>query len=184
MKPCLILGNGPSFNEMPAGVLESMPSFGMNYCGFQPTFYVCIDDDILRNHVEEIYPIAAAAEISYLSGLHEGTSKLYELPYVRLVTKDTQSFRDEQYLSGFTATYVALKLAYYAGFGEVYLWGVDHSPDWKHYKGDYPAGHTTAARMRVMEAHYRLAANIYARAGRTIINHSHPSKLDSIFRRA
>jgi hypothetical protein len=37
--------------------------------------------------------------------------------------------------------------------------------------------------MAVMEWHYQLAANIYARAGREIINHSNPSRLDAIFRR-
>jgi hypothetical protein len=169
---------------MPDGLEDTMPTFGSNYCGFQPTYYVCVDKDILTNHVDDILPLVMGAKIAYLSAHFEGSSKLYELPYVRLVAKDEQSFREEEFMSGFTATYVALKEAYYLGFDEVHLWGVDHSPAWDHFKPDYPRGAPDRARrMSVMERHYQLATNIYARAGRRIINHSYPSKLDTIFAR-
>ncbi|MCZ2122249.1 MAG: hypothetical protein LC108_08305, partial [Anaerolineales bacterium] len=82
-------------------------------------------------------------------------------------------------------TYVCLKLAYYMGFETVHLYGVDHSPDWSHYRADYPRGDMLRrrARMAEMEYHYRLAQKVYNQAGKRIINHSHPSKLDAIFER-
>ena len=39
-------------------------------------------------------------------------------------------------------------------------------------------------RMLGMEWHYALAARVYKAAGRRIINHSNPSRLDAIFERA
>jgi hypothetical protein len=184
MRECLIIGNGPSRNELPAAQLIELESFGMNYCDFTPTYYVAIDTDVLTTGQAAIIERARQAKIIYLSALHAGSSAIYALPQVQLVAKDERSFKAEQYLSGFTASYVALKLAYYAGFERVHLWGVDHSPGWEHYRADYPAGATTPDRMRVMEWHYQLAATIYARARREIINHSHASRLDMIFRRA
>jgi hypothetical protein len=184
MKPCLIIGNGPSFNDIPASVLESMPSFGMNYCGFQPTYYVCVDSDILTHHFDEILPLANGAQVAYLSGLATGILTR-KIPNSQLVYKDTASFRAEQFMSGFSAAYVCLKEAYYLGFSECHLWGIDFNPEWTHYRGDYRIGvKTTRARMDVMKWHFQLAQNVFTRAGRKIINHSHASELDAIFARA
>jgi hypothetical protein len=179
----IICGNGPSALEMPAN--PAVPTFGMNYCPFQPTYYVCVDTDVLLSHWDDIYLLALGAEVAYLSGKHVGSSKLYDLRNVELVYKDQQAFRAERFMSGLTAAYVALKLAYYAGFDEVHLWGIDHSPGWEHYRPDYPApAPDIEYRMAIMREHFQLAAGVYARAGRRIINHSRPSKLDAIFERA
>ena len=185
MKKCIIMGNGPSIADMPQELLWKMDSFGVNYCPYLPIYYVCVDRDILINHHEDIYNIAALVEIAYLAEKENGTSDLYELPNVQLVTHDKAAFAAERFFSGFTVVYVALKMAYYLGYEEVHLWGVDHSQDWSHYKDDYPRGDVAGrkARMAEMEYHYKLAANVYKAAGRRIINHSHQSSLDMIFDR-
>jgi len=102
-----------------------------------------------------------------------------------LLTKDTKAFKAERYFSGMTVVYVALKMAYYLGFETVHLWGVDFSKEWDHYRGDYPPPTNPArdALMVEMRWHYQLAADVYNRSGRRIINHSYPSKLDAIFER-
>lgn len=185
MNTCFIIGNGPSFNRVPAEILELESTFGMNYCGFQPMYYVCIDNDIITKHPDDIRPFVKNAQVALLSELLLGVNDLYDFPNVKLVEKDYGAFKPEKYMSGLTCTYVALKCAYYFGYQEVHLYGVDHSPAWDHYRPDYPIGKkTNAQHMSIMEWHYQLAANVYARAGRTIINHSNPSKLDKIFRRA
>jgi len=187
MKTCLILGNGPSLNRLPQATwLSGIESFGMNFAKMQPTFYCCIDSHILTEHAKDIYLLVKNAEIAYLSAKHAGSSFLYtDNENVQLVDKDTGAFHMERFMSGLSATYVCLKLAYYAGFQEVHLWGVDHSPDWQHYRDDYHADAVNPdnERMRVMEWHYQLAMMVYARAGRRIFNHSDPSRLDMIFRR-
>lgn len=185
LKECLILGNGKSLLDVPEFMLNTYPSFGVNYCLYQPNFYVCVDHDILTNHWNEIYTFAKDADFAFLSAKEKGTSPLYELPQARLITKDKTAFREERFFSGMTVTYVALKLAYYFGFETVHLYGVDHSPTWDHYYPGYPSGNVDrrAALMAEMEYSYRLAAKVYKAAGRRIINHSYPSKLDEIFPR-
>jgi hypothetical protein len=182
---CFIIGNGPSFNRVPKGLLESVPTFGMNYAGFQPRYYVCVDNDILTHHADEILLLVKNARIAFLSALVPLPFDWDKLPNIQLVAKDEQSFKAEQFMSGMTSAYVALKCAYYLGFEEVHLYGVDHSPAWEHYRPDYRIGKkTNYMHMSIMEFHYQLAMNIYSRAGRRIINHSQSSKLDKIFRRA
>jgi hypothetical protein len=182
---CYIIGNGPSFNNVPDGVIENFPTFGMNYCGFQPRYYVCVDTDIITKHSDDIFKLVKNSWIAFLSELLIGVNSLYDFANVQLIARDEQSFKAEQYMSGLTAAYVALKCAYYLGFDEVHLYGIDHSPTWEHYRPDYRIGKVTNYNhMSIMEKHYQLAANIYSRAGKTIINHSQPSKLDTIFRRA
>jgi hypothetical protein len=158
----------------------------MNYAGFQPDYYVCIDSDILTKNILEVSHVILNSKIAFISGLCEvEKSVIGKLPNMQFVYKDTRSFNAEQYMSGFTAAYVALKMAYYMGYTEVHLYGIDHSLDWAHYKADYPKGAADRARrMGVMEWHYQLAANVYARAGRRIINHSNNSALDKIFARS
>lgn len=185
LKECLILGNGKSLLELPESMLNTYPSFGVNYCLYQPNFYVCVDHEILTNHWSEIYDFAFNADFAFLPEKEKGTSPLYNLPQVRTVKKDTHNFKAERFFSGMTVTYVCLKLAYYLGFETVHLYGVDHSPTWDHYRKDYPPP-TNPAReslMAEMEYSYRLAADVYKKAGRRIINHSHKSALDSIFPR-
>lgn len=183
--PCLIFGNGPSLNRMPLNMLTEMPTFGMNYAPHQPNYYVCVDTDVLLRPTDEVRRLVKGSQAAFLSKFHAGKSDLYQGENVVLVDKDTRSFKAEQFMSGFTAAYVALKYAYYMGFDQVHLYGIDHSADWAHYRKDYPPGEPDRARrMAVMEIHYQLAANVYARAGREIFNHSNPSKLDKIFRRA
>lgn len=182
-RTCFIIGNGPSFLRAPMDYPEDVQTFGMNYAGFQPDYYVCIDSDVLTQHADEIRPLVEKAKTAFLSELVH--TNLHSFDNIVLVGKDTKSFKAEQYMSGFTAAYVALKMAYYMGYTEVHLYGIDHSLDWAHFRPDYPKGAADRARrMDVMEWHYQFAANVYARAGRRIINHSNPSKLDAIFARS
>lgn len=185
LKECLILGNGKSLLEVPDFMLKTYPSFGVNYCMYQPNFYVCVDHEILTKHAAEIYQFAHDADFVFLPVKEKGSSILYDLPHACLIDKDRSTFRDEHYMSGLTVTYVALKMAYYLGFQTVHLWGVDHSPTWEHYRGDYPPASNPRREplMEEMEYHYQLAAKVYNKAGRRIINHSFPSKLDTIFQR-
>ena len=185
MKTCVIMGNGPSLLEMPKSAIEQYDTFGVNYCPYSPTYYVCIDHDLLVNHHAEVYSLAAAAKIAFLADKEKGTSPLYDLPDVWLVAKDKEYFAAEHFFSGFTVVYVALKMAFYLGYERVHLWGVDHSPEWNHWREDYPKGDQAhrLQRMQEMEYHYRLAQRVYAVNGRRIVNHSHHSRLDAIFSR-
>ena len=185
MKTCVIMGNGPSLLDMPKDTLDKMDSFGVNYCPYSPTYYVCVDHDLLTSHHEEIYNLAIGAKTAFLAAKEYGTSNLYDMSNVCLIHKDDNHFKDEHFFSGFTVVYVALKCAFYLGYERVHLWGVDHSPAWNHWREDYPKGDTLhrLQRMQEMEYHYRLAQKVYTVNGRRIVNHSHHSKLNAIFPR-
>jgi hypothetical protein len=184
-RKCLILGNGPSLLNVTDEIFNSMNSFGMNYANRQPTYYVCVDSDILTKHADDIRPFVANARLAFLSELLLGVNDLYDFPNVKLIGKDESAFKAEKFLSGMTAAYVALKCAYYLAYEEIHLYGVDFSPEWSHYRDDYRLGvKTTRARMEVMKWHFQLAQNIYTRAGRKIVNHSNHSELDTVFARA
>jgi hypothetical protein len=183
----LILGNGRSLLDMPEDLLEKHLSYGMNYCPFQPTNYICVDSTILIHRPMSVYGLAAEAKTAYLSYVHKDDTapkKLYSLQNVEIVYPDRGSFCQEKYFTGFTSAYVALKLAYYEGFDEVHLWGVDHDKAWAHYRDNYPPGDPMDDfRFDVQLWHYTLAAEIYKEAGRRIVNFSYPSELDNLFER-
>lgn len=185
MKTCVIMGNGPSLLDMPADTLQKFDTFGVNYCPHSPAYYVCVDNDILINHHEKIYKLAAGAKLAFLAAKEFGSSRLYDLNNLFLIRKDETDFKDEHFFSGFTVVYVALKAAFYLGYERVHLWGVDHSPEWDHFRDDYPKGDIEhrAARMNEMFYHYKLAQRVYAENDRRIVNHSRHSRLDLIFPR-
>jgi hypothetical protein len=167
-------------------------TFGVNYVGLlkQPTYYVCIDSTILTQHADVIYDTAKNAKKAFLNHMYEdcvldNTAKLYALPNYVPVDNDRDAFKDCHFMSGYTAVYVALKMAYYEGYERVYLYGVDHSQEWYHFTDNYPPGIvTTEIRRDVMWWHYRYANEVYKKAGRVIYNCSELSPLDKIFERA
>ena len=66
----IAIGNGPSLNAIPTDFLLKYRTFGVNYINrlpFQPTYYVCIDSDVLANNASSILNVASSAEISFLS---------------------------------------------------------------------------------------------------------------------
>lgn len=190
----IVMGNGESLNSMPKKILNKYESFGVNYinlCGINPTYYICIDTDVLRDHSDMIIDVASKAKRAFLSenyaksDLHD-TKKLYTLGNISLVGGDTNVFKGEKAMSGHTGVYVALKMAYYIGFKTILLFGVDHDAEWKHCIEDYPIGvKTSEGKKSNMRWHFNYANQIYKSSGRSIYNFSLPSKLDdeNIFER-
>ncbi len=177
---------------MPRELLTTYESFGTNYihlAGIQPTYFVCVDTIILTKHPTEIYQTAKRAKKFFVSAYHKNdtaidTRKLYELPNVVLVDKDTDAFSKCDYMSGYSAVYVALKMAFYEGFKRVLLFGVDHDREWQHFTNAYPPGvETTEVRRDVIWRHLRYANEVYNAHGCEIINYSKPSDLDKFFKR-
>lgn len=184
---CIVIGNGPSLNSVPEDFLKSYPTFGCNFINrkpFQPTYYVCVDTRVLTDHASEIYIVTQQAELSFISEYispNPALDKLRALPNVVGVGRSTFVFEGELFMSGNTAAYVGLKLAFFMGFKTVLLVGVDHSPGWEHFTQDYPAAtHTNYQGQRF---HFSLANEVYKNHGRKIVNLSAPSALDSIFSR-
>jgi FkbM family methyltransferase len=130
---CVIVGNGPSLNQMDLSFLKKEITFGLNkmYLGFEkkdflPTYYVAVNQLIIEQSANEICKIPSIKFISN-KGIPYITPQK-ELLFVNTdqPTQDFSSNPTQGLNEGSTATYVALQLAYYMGFKTVILIGLDN----------------------------------------------------------
>jgi hypothetical protein len=130
---CFILGNGPSLRRMDLGPLRSELTFGLNRIyllfpklGFTTTYHVAINPHVIEQCAAEIAALPIPKFIAW-----EGRSALpfdSRTVFLRSCYKglkfSTAPWR--HIWQGATVTYVAMQLAYYMGFRQVILIGVDH----------------------------------------------------------
>lgn len=132
-KSCVIIGNGPSLNQMDLSQLRDKLTFGLNRgymlfdrIGAPTSFLVCVNALVLEQFGADI---ARQPVPKFLSWAGRDV-----VPF----TRDTAFIRtsgaidfshDARHLlyEGNTVTYVAMQLAYYMGFETVILIGVDHN---------------------------------------------------------
>lgn len=145
-KRCFIIGNGPSLNEKDLDLIEREYSFAANRIykifektSWRPTFYCVQDMNVASEMGREIeIPLACAEHSFFRMKSFEYTEKITKsfsnVSYVPIVecldNVDKIKFSDkaDRYLyDGWTVTYMAIQLAVYMGFNEIYLIGVDHS---------------------------------------------------------
>ncbi|MCB9223351.1 MAG: 6-hydroxymethylpterin diphosphokinase MptE-like protein [Crocinitomicaceae bacterium] len=140
---CFIVGNGPSLNLLDLSKLKEEYSFAVNgifyktwEMGYKPTFYVVEDRHVMADNIDEInkydcdykfFPSAYKKQITnfknvYLFNMDVGFyvegSKHFEKSRF---SKDAS----EVIFCGQSVTFINLQLAYYLGFSEVYLIGMD-----------------------------------------------------------
>jgi len=154
---CFIVGNGPSLNKCDLSLLADEFSFAVNAIfyktdemGFVPSYYVVEDNHVIHDNLERIkqfhrprhrfFPsvyrpfIGEHEDTSYFQmnrGFYEPTSPHFREPRF---SKDAS----QKLYTGQSVTYFNLQLAYYMGFTEVYLIGMDFSyviPDSAKVKG-------------------------------------------------
>lgn len=137
---CFIIGTGPSLTVEDLEKLKGEVTFASNrifeiysQTDWRPTYYMNQDYQLICKYVDEIkaldvqrkfMPIEAkrhfedAIDISY-----------FVLRYKEYYPKDADfSTHLDKYMGqGFTVTYGAIQMAYYMGFSEVYLLGIDHN---------------------------------------------------------
>ncbi len=125
---CLVIGNGPSLNDISVSFLKKYPSFGTNRIylldSFTPTYYCSVNPLVIDQSIEQIKSIECEAKFlpeKYVSNIHLSLG-LSSTPFV------TFSMNPRAYIyEGYTVTYVCLQLAYFFGFSTILLVGVDHS---------------------------------------------------------
>jgi len=135
-KRCFIIGNGPSLGHMDLSPLENEFTIGMNRIYllfekmlFSPTYYVCINELVLEQFSTEIQSLDMPKFLNwnrrnYFRSEDENTM------FLRVGMGLSDSFEGDSnnvLSSGGTVTYASLQLAYYMGFDEVILIGVDHN---------------------------------------------------------
>ena len=213
---CFIIGNGPSLNQLDLSKMGDDRTFAVNgiflaadKMRFDPTFYVVEDTSVLKENLEAIkaYPasykifpsiyrnlVGEADHIYYFMmnrGFYEQRSQNYCVP--RFSTDPGQRL-----YAGQSVTIINLQLAYYFGFSEVYLIGMDFSyviPDSAERKGDvltsteddpnhfhpdyFGKGKTWKdPKLDRVLANYRLADAMFRTDGRRIVNATAGGKLE------
>jgi len=215
-KRCVIIGNGPSLNQLDLSLLKDEYTIGVNgifyaaeEMGFDPSYYVVEDTAVIKDNLEMIkrYPaghkffpsiyrdqVGEARNVSYFMmnrGYYEQRSPAYCVP--RFSTDVAQ-----RAYSGQSVTIINLQLAYYMGFTEVILIGMDFSytipddaeidgvnitsmsDDPNHFHPEYFGKGKVwkDPQLDRVLANYQLAKVMYEADGRRIVNATPGGKLE------
>ena len=132
---CVIIGNGPSLKRTDLSKLKNTYTFGMNRIyllfpelGFPTTYFVSINDLVIQQCAEEIVALPLPKFIAwhanrYFQSFPEDMVFLYTTYTGPHFAYDMT----RRIWEGATVTNVALQLAFYMGFEQVILIGVDHN---------------------------------------------------------
>ena len=190
---CIIIGNGPSLNNMDLSLLKGCNTIGMNkiHLLFDKTFldlsyHVSVNDHVLEQCQDVFWALECDSFISYEGASGGFVSKLFDDFNYLLVGGELRFNEDISYpiSAGSTVTFVAMQLAYYMGFRNVYLIGVDHSfkcngkphetqylegEDVNHFDPNYFSGSKwQLPDLEGSEAAYHLADYYFRKCGRNI----------------
>ena len=132
---CFIIGNGPSLKRTDLSLLRNEVTFGLNRIylffermGFCTTYYVAVNRLVIEQSARDIMKIPAPKFISYWA--HDLVQFTPDVMFIRDPLYGPIRFSSDitrKVWEGATVTYVAMQIAYYLGFQQVILVGVDHS---------------------------------------------------------
>jgi hypothetical protein len=131
---CFIIGNGPSLQKTDLGRLRSEFTIGMNRItllfselGFQTSYYVSVNDLVVEQCAADIQALNLPRFVSWRSRQWlQPDDDLYFLYTTYTGPCFAGDIRGRLW-EGATVTYIALQLAFYLGFQQVILVGVDHN---------------------------------------------------------
>jgi len=133
---CVIIGNGPSLNHTPLERLRDVPTFGLNRIylkfdeiGFATTYLLCINKLVLEQFGSDITNSQVPHFLSWHAREHFAPGVDTYLLWPKPSGRAFWFSRDPRLglCEGYTVTFAAMQLAYFMGFTEVVLVGVDHS---------------------------------------------------------
>ncbi len=198
---CFILGNGPSLKNMDLTPLKNEITFGLNriyllfkHMGFNTSYFVSINRLVIEQCAKDIEPLQCPKFISFrardLIKFSADTIFLKKMSGPRFC----RDIRTEGIWEGSTVTYAAMQLAYYMGFSEVILIGLDHNyktsgepneivvsqgEDRNHFDPDYfsQGFKWQIPDLKTSEYAYQLAREAFENDGRRIIDATIDGKL-------
>lgn len=131
---CFIIGNGPSLKKTDVSKLKDEYTFGMNRIylafpewGFETSYFVSINNLVIEQCSEEISSLKMPKFLSWHSRPYIQIEK--SLSFLHTTYTDPIFSKDitNRVWESATVTYVAMQIAFYMGFSEVILIGVDHN---------------------------------------------------------
>ncbi|RLA76452.1 MAG: hypothetical protein DRG78_18975 [Epsilonproteobacteria bacterium] len=169
-KRCFIVGNGPSLNKLDLDLLKDEFTFGVNSIfymternGFRPTFYMVEDNHVIYDNLTDInnyevpykfFPsqykkvIKPSSNTFFFNmnrGFYEENSPNYCIP------RFSKNCHERMY-AGQSVTIMNIQLAFYMGFTQVYLIGMDF--DYKITEKDEVTGHNILSTKDEDENHF------------------------------
>jgi O-antigen ligase len=132
---CFIVANGPSLQRTDLSRLTNEITFGLNRIylnfktnDFRPSYYVAVNELVVSQFYEEIQQLSMPKFINF--NCHKHFQKINgEIIFIKpkLVLDDYfEPDVTKPFVFGGTVTYTTLQLAFYMGFSEVIIIGLDH----------------------------------------------------------
>lgn len=204
---CFIIGNGPSLNQTDLHKLKNEYTFGLNrifmmfpQLGFETSYLVSINDLVIEQSAAEIQELVIPKFIAWRSHRWLRPSKNQYFLYTTYTEPTFAIDLTRRVWEGATVTYVALQIAFYLGFKEAILIGVDHNfvskgkpnttivsegDDPNHFHPGYfgKGFRWQLPDLETSEIAYRMAREMYEKHGRKVIDATVGGKL-TIFPKA
>lgn len=200
-KRCFIMGNGPSLKNTDLSKLKNEFTFGLNriYLAFpemrfETTYYLCVNDLVVEQTSADIQNLKMPRFVTTRAMKWlKPEDNLYFLYSTYTGPTFAKDIRKRMW-EGATVTYMALQTAFYLGFRQVILIGVDHSfttrgkpnetvtsqgDDPNHFNPGYfgKGFRWQLPDLDTSERSYTLARETYKTAGREVIDATVGGKL-------
>jgi hypothetical protein len=133
---CFIVANGPSLLRTDLSLLDNDVSFGLNRIylnfntsSFRPTYFVAINELVLEQFADEIQQLDMPKFLNWNKRAYfrNPDSKLVFLKPKMVINDFFQKDISKPMVFGATVTNVTLQIAYYMGFQQVIIVGMDHN---------------------------------------------------------
>lgn len=131
---CFILGNGPSLKHTDLSPLENEHTFGLNRIyllfpemGYETSYFVSINTLVLEQCRADIAALDMPRFLTWRGRRWFDGDGIFFLDTDYTPPASFAADIRGRVFEGSTVTYVALQIAFYMGFDEVILVGVDHS---------------------------------------------------------
>lgn len=131
---CIIIANGPSLKNVDLSLIKNEISIGMNRIyllfddDFYTTYFTTVNELVIEQFSEDIAKLNCHKFVNWKQ--RKIFSDNAEIGYFMVSQALDDGFSTDitkGVYSGGTITYVSLQLAYYMGFSEVILIGLDHN---------------------------------------------------------
>jgi len=199
---CFIVGNGPSLKQTDLSKLEGEFTFGMNRIylafdeyDFKTSCLVSVNDLVLEQCYQDMQALAIPRFVTWRARrfFNAGPETMF-LDTDYTLPENFSGDATGRLFEGFTVTYVCLQLAYFMGFEEAILIGVDHNfvtkgpanatvtsegDDPNHFAANYfgKGFRWQLPDLEGSERAYRMADEAYRADGRTVLDATVGGKL-------
>ena len=198
---CFIIGNGPSLKNTDLMKLKNEFTFGMNRfylafpeLGFKTSLLLTVNDLVIEQCAEDIRALPIPTFVSWRGRKWIQPAENLHYLYTTYQLPKFSSDASGRLWEGATVTYVAMQLAFFMGFKQVILIGVDHNfttqgtpnttvvsagDDPNHFNASYfgKGFRWQLPDLQTSELAYMMAREYYKNAGREIIDATVGGKL-------